>query len=154
MSLANSLGQTINLERQLKLAKRMSVDVGLISDKVGGKVYGDGQTVLGVGAVHEFGSEHVPQRSFLRTPFQIKKKEMSAFIRGEFSKMAAGRQTAEKALGRIGVKATNIVKGAFTTKGYGAWPDIEDETKRRKGSSQPLVDTGVLKGSIHWRVNK
>lgn len=148
-----ALRQLLDLEKQLRLAKRASVDVGLISDKVGGQIYGDGQTVLGVGAVHEFGSADVPQRSFIRAPFKIKAKESAAFIRGEFSKIADGKQSTAKAMGRIGANATNIVKGAFTTKGYGTWPDIEPATKRAKGSSQPLIDTGTLRNSIHWKVN-
>lgn len=147
-----SLQDTINLEKQLRLAKRASVDVGLISDKVGGQVYGDGQTVLQIGAIHEFGTEDIPQRSFLRVPFQMKRKEMSEFIRGEFSKIASGKRTTAKAMGRIGAKATNIVKGAFTTKGYGTWPDITPATKQAKGSSQPLIDTGTLRNSITWKV--
>ena len=52
----------------------------------------------------------------------------------------------------IGTVAVNISKGAFTTRGYGEWPDITQATKDAKGSSQVLIDTGILRGSITYVV--
>jgi hypothetical protein len=90
----------------------------------------------------------------MRTPFIEKTAIMQARIEKEFSSISGGKRTAEQALGRIGIEAENVIKGAFTTKGYGAWPDIKESTKKAKGSSQVLIDTGTLKNSIHSRVNK
>lgn len=143
---------TQNLEAELKNAKRMSVDVGLLANTTG--TYGDGTSALDVGTFHEYGAGSIPQRSFVRAPFVIKAKQIRARIRAEFERILTQGATAETSLGRIGIEAQNIAKGAFTTLGYGTWPDIKQATKDAKGSDQALIDTGILRGSIHFRVNK
>lgn len=154
MNPLQALQATRNMEKEMRKAKSMSVDVGLISSKVSGKVYNTGATVLEVGYYHEYGAGDLPKRSFLRTPFLIKQKEISAMINMQFNAVWSGKSDAESAMGRIGAYATNISQGAFTTKGYGTWQDIEQSTKDAKGSSQVLIDTGMLRQSIAWMVNK
>ena len=90
----------------------------------------------------------IPRRSFLRVPFMSKKAEIADFILKQWEAIADGSLSADQALGRIGVYATGISKGAFTSRGYGQWPDIKASTKARKGSSQPLIDTGTLRNSV------
>ena len=145
--LANTRAYLANLEK----AKRGFVAVGLPSEEVGSKVYGDGQTVATVGARHEYGAG-VPRRSFLRVPFTTKQDELSTAIAKQFEDVFQRGKPAEQALGLIGTVAVNISKGAFTTRGYGEWPDITQETKDAKGSSQVLVDNKILAGSITYVV--
>ena len=147
---AQMLAYTTGMADRLVEMKQKAIFVGLPNEKVGSKVYGDGMTVLRIGAIHEYGVpvRGIPQRSFLRVPFATKRKQLNAAIAKQFEAVLGGKRDADVGLGRIGVVATNISKGAFTTKGYGEWPDITDETKRRKGSSQVLVDKGILKGSL------
>jgi len=145
------LEHTKKMADKLHKLSRASVDVGLPSDKVGGKVYGNGMTILSVGARHEYGYGNIPQRSFLRVPFIVNKKEINKAIAKQFESVLNGQKTSV-ALGRIGAIASNYSKGAFTTMGYGRWQDIKASTKKAKGSSQPLIDTGTLRGSITWAV--
>ena len=145
--LKNTTAYLKNLEK----AKRGYVAVGLPAEEVGGTVYDDGQTVAQVGAQHEYGAG-VPRRSFLRTPFAVKKDDMDKAVAKQFKDVFERGKTAEKALGLIGTVAVNISKGAFTTRGYGEWPDITDDTKDAKGSSQVLIDTGTLRNSITYVV--
>jgi hypothetical protein len=143
------LAYTEKMAAQLKEAQRKAVFVGLPAEKVGGKVYGGGMTVLAVGAIHEYGAGSNPQRSFLRSPFSIKRKELNAVIAKQYETVTQGVKVST-ALGLIGVAATQVSKGAFTSRGYGTWPDIEQQTKNRKGSSQVLIDKGILRSSITW----
>jgi len=145
--LENTTAYLKNLEK----AKRGYVAVGLPADEVGGTVYDDGQTVAQVGAQHEYGAG-VPRRSFLRTPFDIKKDDLDRAIAKQFEDVFNRGKKAEQALGLIGTGAVNVVKGAFLTRGYGEWPDITDDTKEAKGSSQVLIDTGTLRNSITYAV--
>jgi len=145
--LENTTAYLKNLEK----AKRGHVAVGLPSEEVGGTVYGDGQTVAQVGAQHEYGAG-VPRRSFLRTPFDIKKDDLDRAIAKQFEDVFNRGKKAEQALGLIGTVAVNVVKGAFLTRGYGEWPDITEDTKDAKGSSQVLIDTGTLRNSITYAV--
>ena len=133
-------------------AKRKLVAVGLPMEKVGSKVYDDGDTVIEVGAKHEFGIDGMIQRSFLRAPFQIKQKDVLDMTQRQFNAVFEKGRTVDKALGLLGITLVNISKGAFTTKGYGEWKDISQATKDAKGSSQPLIDTGILRGAITFVV--
>ena len=145
--LKNTTAYLKNLEK----AKRGYIAVGLPAEEVGGTVYDNGQTVAQVGAQHEYGAG-VPRRSFLRTPFSAKKDELETAIAKQFEDVFKRGKKAEQALGLIGTVAVNISKGAFTTRGYGEWPDITQATKDAKGSSQVLIDTGILRGSITYVV--
>jgi len=145
--LENTTAYLKNLEK----AKHGYVAVGLPAEEVGGTVYDDGQTVAQVGAQHEFGAG-VPRRSFLRTPFSAKKDELETAIAKQFADVFQRGKKTEQALGLIGTVAVNISKGAFTTRGYGEWPDISAATKEDKGSSQVLIDTGTLRNSITYVV--
>ena len=142
--------------KEMAKAKRMHVAVGLPKDKVGNKIYGDGMSIFRVGAIHEYGVTFssggglvsIPMRSFLRMPFNTKKTELQKYIAKQFENVSEGKTKAVTALGRVGIFAENISKGAFTTKGYGQWPDLKQSTINAKGSSQVLIDTGILRGSI------
>lgn len=146
------MAMTKQFESEIRKAKSMSVDVGLIAAKVTGQIYESGATVLEIGYWHEYGLGEYPKRSWLRTPFLIKQKEIANFIDKRFENVFDGSMDAKKAMGQIGVYATNISQGAFTTQGYGTWQDITAETKRRKGSDQVLFDNGILRGSITYEV--
>jgi hypothetical protein len=146
------LKKTTRYAEEVKNAVKGNVVVGLPVEKVGGKIYGDGMTVMRVGAIHEFGRGHNPRRSFLRTPFAIKKKELATIIDTQFLDVFSKGKTAKQALGLIGVAATNISKGAFTSDGYGEWPPLKPSTIKAKGSSQILIDNGILRGSVTYVV--
>lgn len=141
---------TAEMLKVMKEIKRKAAFVGLPAEKVGEKIYGDGRSVIATGATHEYGYGPIPQRSFLRAPFDIKRKELDEGIAKQFEAVTNGSASVDTGLGRVGVLATNVSKGAFTSRGYGTWPDITDETKQRKGSDQVLIDTGILRGSITW----
>ena len=145
--MANTTAYLKNLEK----AKAGFVAVGLPAEEVGGTIYGDGQTVATVGARHEYGVG-VPRRSFLRVPFTTKKDDLAQAIATQFADVFERGKSAEQALGIIGTIAVNISKGAFTSRGYGEWPDITQATKDDKGSSQVLIDTGTLRNSITYVV--
>lgn len=132
-------------------AKRLSVAVGLPIEKAGGHLYKTGESLIEVGASHEYGAG-VPLRSFLRMPFDVKKDVISKEIDIQFKKVLLENRSAKRALGFIGVAARNIVIDAFRTGGFGQWPDITVMTKKLKKSSKILIDTGILRGAITWVV--
>lgn len=142
---------TKKMAGSIKTARNSRVAVGLPAEKVGGKVYGDGMTVIQVGASHEYGAG-VPRRSFLRVPFQIKKDLMDKTTAEQFRAVFENGMDAKRGLGLIGTQARNIVILAFTSRGYGTWPDISQRTKDLKGSSQILIDKGILRSSITYVV--
>lgn len=148
-------------QKQLSAMERATnavVKVGLPeSEAVTSKAYqSDGQasapTVLDVGIWHEYGTQFVPMRSFLRAPFLTKESDIRKVIDGQFHLVLEKGLDVEIALGRVGLAARNISVGAFRSQGYGEWPDIKQSTKDAKGSSGILIDTGLLRNSITWVV--
>jgi len=152
--LARSQRQVAAMQR----AKQASVKVGLpAGEQATSQAYtSDGNrpaaTVLEVGIFHEYGTQFVPMRSFLRGPFEEKQAEISRALDVQFNLVLESGLDIEVALGRIGLTAVNISRGAFKTRGYGVWADIKQSTKDAKGSSQVLIDTGILRNAITWVV--
>lgn len=146
--------QLSNMEK----AKTLSVKVGLpAGESATSKAYtndgaGPAPTVLQVGVWHEYGTQHVPMRSFLRGPLNAKSADLDKVLGQQFNLVLEKGMDVEKALGRVGLAARNISVGAFRTRGYGVWADIDQATKEAKGSSGILIDTGLLRSSITWVV--
>lgn len=143
-----------HLERMVTDLNGRYVAVGLPAEKVGGHIHGEGRTIVENAVVHEFGSANgkIPERSFLRMPFKVKDKELGAGILREFQDVFSVEKNTpiDKALGRIGLRAVNIVKGAFRTGGYGKWKKLAESTVAEKGFSDILEDTRVTRNSITW----
>lgn len=135
-------------------AKSKAVFVGLPKENAGGQIYGDGRSILDNGAVHEYGTANgkIPERSFLRVPFQVKEKEIGGALVQQFTAIAEGRRSVNEALGRVGIAAVNIIKEAFRTGGFGKWKKLAPATVAAKGSDDILEDTRVLRNSITWAV--
>ena len=138
--------------KNLEKAKRLSLVVGLPKETATSKVYPSGRTVLEIGTFHEFGADDIPQRSFLRVPFAVKKNDIKKIFLKLFKAIAEKGADAETQMEKAGVFIQNISKEAFENKGFGTWPDIKTGTKTAKGSSGVLIDTGILRGSISYEV--
>ena len=144
----------------IEKAKRLSVKVGVFNDvkypdtrRSNGHLRKGGQSVLDVGLMHEFGTDKIPRRSFLRMPFEVKSKEIESAIQKTFNSVAEKGLDAEIALGRIGAVASSIVEEAFQTGGFGNWKSLKESTVKEKGNSDILDDVGILKRSINWKVS-
>ncbi len=147
------LKMTKEYERNLKSAKANDLVVGLTKSSAGQKVYKSGESLINVGFMQEYGTDTIPPRSFLRMPLAVKRKKIIAAMDQQFERLLQGGDFNDL-LELTGVAALNVVDGAFTTKGYGKWPDIKQSTKNAKGKSNPLIDTGLLRGSITWEVRR
>jgi hypothetical protein len=142
-----------NYEKGLKsLASGAYVAVGLPKESASRAIYEGGESVIEIGATHEFGTRQTPQRSFLRVPFSIKQGEIVKIQDSQHKAIFEKGKSISDALSVIGIKASNISRGAFTSRGYGSWSDISSFTKETKGSSQILIDTGTLRNSITHEV--
>jgi len=151
---AEMLRSTEALLTGMEEAKNKAVFVGLPKEKAGGQIYGDGRSILDNAAVHEYGTVDgkIPERSFLRVPFQIKRDEIGAMLVQQFTAIAEGRRSVNDALGRVGIAAVNIVKEAFRTGGFGKWKKLKPATIEAKGFDDILEDTRVMRNSVTWVV--
>jgi len=146
----NDLSKLHEITKQMKIAKKTVVKVGLPADV--GHYIKTNTPVVVVGAAHEYGLG-VPRRSFLRVPFEKEKQVLQEALKSGFKSILKG-DDAIKNLNKIGLIAQGISKNAFKNQGYGGWKDIKESTKKAKKSSKILFDTGRLVQSITYWVIK
>lgn len=138
------------LARVQSASRAKHVALGILGDKAAERYEStSGLTTVEVGSIHEFGAGNVPERSFLRGTFDEKAKELRKRIRGVADAWMVGRMHQDRGLALVG----NWMKGQVVARiNRGIPPPNSEATKRRKGSSKPLIHTGQLKGSIDFEV--
>jgi len=100
-------------------------------------------TVAQVAFWNEFGTRRIPSRSFLRSVFMKKNREIT---------LAANRilmNDPDKFYPMIGQFVLSQVKLQIANN---IPPPLKPETIRRKGSSTALVDTGQLRNALTYKV--
>lgn len=123
------------------------VEVGFLPD---GPKYDDGTPVAFVAGVHEFGSDNVPQRPFIRSTVNNKGNEWSAMVNAYLKENGV-----EKTLEMLGEAAHRDMQNTIEEF---IPPPLAKETIRRKtkkgngNPTLPLVDTGLMIKSISYRV--
>ena len=134
---------------ELKKLKKKSVVVGFPK---GHNNYPDGTSVAMVAAVHEFGSDvrNIPLRPYFRptlhaNDFYKRLRKMT------FTKVIKGTLKQEVAMHQLGDTVANDIKDAIVAVSS---PALKEKTKKKKGSSNPLVDTGHLIHSVTHKVVK
>ena len=106
-----------------------------------------GPTLAQIAATNEFGSEdgRVPERSFLRATIDVNRPGYVREIELVAAQAVDGIQPLPKGIGLLGARVEGDVKAHMT--------DLRDPpnapaTIAAKGSSNPLIDTGRLRGAI------
>lgn len=122
-----------------------------VPEKKGTKQHGDSEfTIAEVALVNEYGLG-VPERSFLRS-FVEENREM---IDEDFRKATAAvlrlQMSFEQAANILGVKYAAMIQKRITTH---IPPPNAPSTVAAKGSSTPLIDTGILRASITYQLKK
>ena len=104
-------------------------------------------TVAAVATFNEFGTDKIPERSFIRAGINEKLTEIKAFIEGQRGELLMG--SIAGALGRIGTLGQNIIQKKIQSMQD---PANAPSTVLRKGSSHPLIDTGQMVQSVRYVV--
>lgn len=137
---------------QAQAGKRYVTQVGVLGSKAGTRQEGN-LTNAEIGIIHEKGSisGKIPRRSFIEMPLTLK---LSRYIRAVGQKIVNGltKENLKKSYRDLGILAERIIDGAFSSAGFGRWPENTPSTIKNKGSSRPLIDTAQLRKSIASRV--
>ncbi|WP_427071050.1 hypothetical protein [Lysinibacillus fusiformis] len=135
------------LKDVLKELKNYSVEVG---------IFGSDEYVM-VASVHEFGatiqwgkgSITIPERSFLRTAFDEKNEEWASFFKSQLKHVLALQMDVQTLFNRLGARMMGDIQEKITDLDA---PPNAPSTIAKKGSSNPLIDTGGLRMRITYRV--
>lgn len=138
-----------------KLAQRLSemvkrfgnaraVQVGFLS----GSTYPDGKPVAMIAAIQEYGAPRagIPPRPYFRTMIRTKQKEWPPAIA---ALLKANDYDALRTLQKTGEAIAGQLRQSIVDTNS---PPLRPATIARKGFSKPLVDTGMMLGSVDYEV--
>lgn len=120
----------------------------------GGSIRNTDQPLAVIAAIHEFGLDNMPQRSFLRSAYDenlpMIDKMIQRVANGAVFGPVFGLGT-NAALNQLG----NVVQGMVQRKIVdGPFVPNSPATIKRKKSSKPLIDTGHLRQSIRYVIER
>lgn len=135
--------------------RKLETLIGILGQKASQAHEGTPFSNVQVGEVHEFGAPraNIPERSFLRQAMDTNKDRVTKFLTEAYLSVLDGK-SADKAMKILGEKCRGLVLEQFKRGGDPSWPDIAASTKRQKGSSGILIDTGQLRASIQSDTRK
>lgn len=138
-------GWKARLKGLLALKAPAHVDVGILESA---GVEKDGTSVIDVAEWNEFGTATIPERSFIRAWFDEAEPQLRQDFAALMRTVAAGKRTRAEVLELMGQRMVGQVQARMAA---GVPPPNAPSTVRRKGSSTPLIDTGVLRSSVTYR---
>lgn len=126
---------------------RLKITVGIQS----GSNSSDGEPLVDRAAANEFGTDTIPERSFMRASFdesqakllELSKKLWSSTLRGQRNAMQSAHLLGQEHEGQIKEKITSLKD-----------PPNAQSTVAQKGSSNPLIDSGEMRRSVRYEVKK
>ena len=137
------------LDRVPKEFNGLVAQVGLPS----GINYEDGTPVAQVAAIQEFGApaKKIPPRPFIRPTVAEQKEQWTKIIAKSIPKVVEDKMTAFDVLDLVGRVAAADIQTKISSI-YS--PPLSPITIKRKGSSKPLIETGLMLASVSNAVNK
>ena len=140
------------IERELKAAKKIVALVGIPSDA---KRHDDNPYIglAQIAYIMEKGSavNNIPARPFMLQTRERNEKRMIGLSRRLLKALSNGSTTAMDAIKKLGASYEGAMKRIFIE---GSFAPDAPATVRRKKSSRPLIDTGLLRQSIKFKVAK
>lgn len=113
------------------------------------------ETVASIAAEHEYGTEKVPERSFIRGTLIKESAKVQSTIEQLLKNVLFQKIDVQGALGRLGVFAVSLIKDRIVTEHIPpplAESTIAAKTRDGKTGEVPLVNTGQMLNSIRHEV--
>lgn len=108
-----------------------------------------GISIAEYAAQNEFGTDKIPERSFMRSSFDENLNLIEMFVLKEFGYVVDQKQTSQRAFNRIG----EILQGMVQTKIRKImFPPNSRKTIALKKSSKPLIDFGQMIAAVRYVV--
>lgn len=133
------------LRRELRANGSKEVVVGIQRGEIN-----DGVLVAEYAAWNEFGTRTTPSRPFMRTYFDTSVSRLERFATNGVTQILLGRATFSQFLNAAGVFMVDGVKKSISG---GTWTPNSPVTIALKGSSKPLIDTGVMLNSVTFAIH-
>ena len=110
----------------------------------------DGTDVCDVAAWNELGTVNMPSRPFLRKSVDENEGKINSFLQSKKKDLVRG-VSAEQVLKEIGIFQKDLIQEKITE---GSFAPNAESTVRQKGSSKPLIDSGRMRQSVNYVIQK
>lgn len=140
----------LGLNRILSDVDRLSnasIDAGILSTN--NRTMDDGTTVAEYAFFNEIGTKNIPARPFIASTSDNKGIEWDGLIRRGFKRVLAGNLPIEHFFVGIGQRVVGDIKKTITNLSN---PPNKPSTIARKKSSNPLIDTGLMRQLVAFEV--
>lgn len=103
--------------------------------------------------IHTYGSlsRGIPARPFLIPALEQNQDKYVKYLKSQTIPLLFGRAKQERVLNLLGEMSAGDVKKYFTS---GRFVPLAASTIKQKGSSKPLIDTGQLRQSITYSIER
>lgn len=134
-------------QKMLKEMAEMEVRVGFQRGKA---TEDNGTDVCDIAAWNELGTVNMPSRPFLRKSVDENESKINNFLQSKKKDLVRG-VSAEKVLKEIGIFQKDLIQEKITE---GDFAPNAESTIKKKGSSKPLIDTGRMRQSVNFVIQK
>lgn len=134
-------------EKMLKELSSLEVRIGFQKGKASED---DGTDICDVAAWNELGTVNMPSRPFLRKSVDENEGAINSFLRSKKNDIVSGA-SAEQVLKEIGIFQKDLIQEKITG---GSFAPNAASTIRKKGSSKPLIDTGRMRQSVDYVIQR
>lgn len=145
-----------DLMRRLRKTGKSFVKVGIFGNDASEPHAGSNKSNVEIAGFHEFGTNTIPQRSYLRATVDAEETRIKNLQRKIARGIIKRRITEEKGLALIGEflvgKMQKRIQGGIPPKLKPA--TIRRKTVQGKKGTTPVIDTGQVVQSITWAIEK
>ena len=134
------------LDKELKYLQSHAVKVGVL-----GNGSTDGVSVQDYAIFNEYGTSRIPKRPFFRLSVGTQKaqNEIKEYLNTQIENIIQSGITGQQAYENLG---TFVVQKIKKTIASGNFAPLDPKTIKRKGHSNPLIDTHSLYESIDYEI--
>ena len=110
---------------------------------------GSDQDILNRAFWNEYGTDRIPSRPFMRNSLRRNLKKYQRFIKTKLSGITLLRIQQTQVLRQLGLLAQGYIQTEIRILNR---PPNAPATIRRKGSSNPLIDTGEMRQAVTYEI--
>ena len=132
--------------RELQASENVHITVGVHGDAN----RKDGGSMTLVAAANEFGTDTIPERSFIRSTIDARRSDIAKVITKGMGQVADGKRTTKDVAEIAGLFTASAIKKTMTELSE---PPNAPSTIEKKGSDNPLIDTAALRTAITHKVD-
>ena len=133
-----------------KMLKELAEKEVRIGFQHGAAAEDDGTDMCDVAAWNELGTVRSPSRPFLRKSVDENTGKINSFLKSQKRNLVNGA-SAEQVLKEIGIFQKDLIQEKITE---GSFTPNAPSTIRKKKSSKPLIDTGRMRQSVNYVIQK